>query len=142
MTGWESLAYVLTPLAAWIVAGSLKFVVNSLRAGRPAWEQIGYGGWPSTHAAIVGGTAVLMVLRRGWGSAEAGLAFTLALIVVLDATGLRRHLAEHAKALRRVLGPEASALIRERLAHTWGDVLGGLVVGSLCAVLLQRLLPH
>ena len=27
--------YLITPFAAWLVAGCLKFAINSLRAGRP-----------------------------------------------------------------------------------------------------------
>jgi hypothetical protein len=132
-----ALAYVLAPLVAWVAAGSLKFVVNSLRRRGLAWDQVGYGGWPSTHAAIVGSTVMFIALRQGWGSPEVGVAVTVGLIVVLDATGLRRHVSEHATMLRRLQGHDAPPALKTRLAHTWGEVLAGLVVGGVCAIALD-----
>ena len=34
--------YALTPFLAWLVAGSLKFMINSFKAGRPAFGLIGF----------------------------------------------------------------------------------------------------
>jgi len=48
-----TLSYAITPFTAWLVAGGLKFLVNSIRAGKPAFGLIGYGGFPSNHSAIV-----------------------------------------------------------------------------------------
>ena len=47
------LSYALTPFLAWLVAGVLKFVVNSLRAGKLAFGLIGYGGLPKLRCAFV-----------------------------------------------------------------------------------------
>jgi acid phosphatase family membrane protein YuiD len=41
-------SYLLTPLLAWLTAGSVKFLMNSMRARRLAFDLIGYGGLPST----------------------------------------------------------------------------------------------
>ena len=50
-------SYLLAPFAAWLAAGCLKFAINSLRAGKPAFGLIGYGGMPSNHSAIVSSMA-------------------------------------------------------------------------------------
>ncbi|CAI8825191.1 MULTISPECIES: divergent PAP2 family protein [Methylococcus] len=54
------IACAITPFLAWLTAGTLKFIVNSCRARRLAFGQIGYGGLPSNHSAIVSSTAALI----------------------------------------------------------------------------------
>ena len=92
-------SYLLAPFAAWLAAGCLKFAINSLRAGKPAFGLIGYGGMPSNHSAIVSSMAALTALREGLDSAAFGVALTLAFIVMLDAASLRRQVGRHAQAL-------------------------------------------
>jgi hypothetical protein len=56
-------AYVLTPLLAWLIGGILKFLINSLRANRLAFDLIGYGGLPCNHSAIVSSIATFIALK-------------------------------------------------------------------------------
>jgi acid phosphatase family membrane protein YuiD len=132
-----SWAYVIAPLVGWIVAGSLKFAINSLRSRTPAWGQIGYGGMPSTHATIVSTTAVLIGLKEGWNTAPFAIAGTVALIVMLDAVGLRGHIGSHARALNGLMTGDAPGHpLRERIGHRWSEVAAGAFVGTICALLL------
>ena len=64
------LIYVLTPFIAWLVAGTLKFIVNSVRAGKLAFGMIGYGGLPSNHSAIVSSmaTVIALISLLNWSS--------------------------------------------------------------------------
>ena len=72
------LAYAVTPFLAWLVAGSLKFLINSILAGELAFGRVGYGGLPSNHSAVVSNTAALIALREGLGHPAFGFAVTLA----------------------------------------------------------------
>jgi hypothetical protein len=76
------LSYAVTPLLAWLVAGSLKFAINSVRAGRPAFGLIGYGGLPSNHTTIVASIAALIALREGLDSPVFGLAVAVCFVVI------------------------------------------------------------
>lgn len=136
-------AYVVCPFFAWLCAGSLKFAVNTLRSRSLAWQQIGYGGFPSTHTSIVTATAALVALREGWNTPAFAVAVTLAFIVVLDASSLRRQVGNHATALNRLLrdGNSAQGALRERMGHTKVEVAGGITTGFVCALLLHTLLP-
>ena len=118
-------SYLLAPFAAWLAAGCLKFAINSLRAGKPAFGLIGYGGMPSNHSAIVSSMAALTALREG-----------LAFIVMLDAASLRRQVGRHAQALNE-LRPEEKARLRERMGHTPFEIAGGIAVGCAVAWLLR-----
>lgn len=129
-------SYLLAPFAAWLAAGCLKFAINSLRAGKPAFGLIGYGGMPSNHSAIVSSMAALTALREGLDSAAFGVALTLAFIVMLDAASLRRQVGRHAQALNE-LRPEEKAHLRERMGHTPFEIAGGIAVGCAVAWLLR-----
>ena len=128
----QSALYLITPFAAWLVAGCLKFAINSLRAGRPAFGLIGYGGLPSNHSAIVSSTAALIALREGMAHPAFGVAVTLAFIVMLDANSLRRQIGRHAEAINK-LRPDAEKPLRERMGHTRVEIAAGIITGCLVA---------
>lgn len=134
-----SFAYALAPLCAWLAAGATKFGLNSLRARRLAFDQIGTGGMPSSHSAVVASSAALLALRRGLEDPLFGLALTLLIIVVFDAAGLRRAVGRHAIALNslRSSGPS----LRERIGHSGVEILAGLLVGCAVALALHQALP-
>lgn len=133
------IAYAITPFAAWFVAGSVKFAVNTALAGRDAVKLIGYGGFPSNHSAIVSSMATLVAWREGIGSAAFGIALTLAFIVVMDAASLRRQIGRQAEAINALRPPDAERL-RERIGHRPVEIAGGIVVGMMVAVTVATLL--
>ena len=73
-------SYLITPFLAWLVAGCLKFLINSIKAKQLAFGLIGYGGLPSNHSAIVSSMAALIAFKEGIDTPAFGVAFTLAFI--------------------------------------------------------------
>ena len=123
-------AYALTPFLAWLVAGVLKFAINSIRAGQPAFGLIGCGGLPSNHSAIVSSTAALIAFREGPAHPAFGVAVTLAFIVMLDAGSLRREVGRQAAAINALTaGAKDLQPLRERMGHTHLEIAAGIVVG-------------
>ncbi len=123
-------SYALTPFLAWLVAGVLKFAINSIKAGKLAFGLIGYGGLPSNHSAIVSSMAALIGLKEGIGHPAFGVAITLAFIVILDANSLRRQVGKHAVVINR-LAAEATEHqpLRERMGHSRIEIAAGIAVG-------------
>ena len=132
------LSYLLTPFLAWIVAGGLKFVINSIRAKKLAFGLIGYGGLPSNHSAIVSSIATLIALKEGIGHPAFGVAITLAFIVMLDASSLRRQVGKQAVAINKLaINLNTDHLhLRERMGHTPIEILAGVLTGILVASLM------
>lgn len=126
--------YLITPFFAWLIAGCLKFLINSIKAKKLAFGLIGYGGLPSNHSAIVSSMAALIALKEGINVPAFGVALTLAFIVMLDANSLRRAVGKHAVAINQLAQqhPEIDQL-RERMGHTKIEILAGIVVGILAA---------
>jgi acid phosphatase family membrane protein YuiD len=134
--------YVIAPFTGWFIAGSLKFAINFLRSGRFVWNQLGLGGLPSNHTAVVSSTAVLIGLREGVNTALFAIAVTLAIIVILDALNLRREVGAHAAALNELLRGDAKwRPFREHVGHQRVEVLVGFLVGLSCALLLHAVFP-
>ena len=135
------MAYLLTPLLAWLVAGTSKFMINSIRTKSLAFEQIGYGGLPSNHSAIVSSMAFLIALREGISHPALGIAITIAFIVMLDASSLRRKVGQQAALINRLMdktGEEFKPL-RERMGHTPVEIAAGVGVGFMVAWLMNTI---
>ncbi|MEO3715578.1 divergent PAP2 family protein [Roseateles flavus] len=131
------LSYLVTPFLAWLVAGSLKFLINSIRARRWAFGLIGYGGLPSNHSAIVSSTAVLIALREGLGHPAFGVALTLAFVVMMDARSLRRQVGRQAEAINRLAGEAAGhEPLRTRMGHSGLEIVAGVATGAGVALLV------
>lgn len=123
-------AYLVTPLLAWLVAGILKFTINSFKARQLAFGLIGYGGLPSNHSSIVSSTTALIALREGIGHPAFGVALTLSFIVVLDANSLRQQIGKQAAAINRLNGPSTGhPPLRERMGHSRIEVAAGIATG-------------
>ncbi len=135
-------SYALTPFLAWLVAGVMKFAINSLKAGKPAFGLIGYGGLPSNHSAIVSSMAALIAFKEGVGHPAFGVALTLAFIVMLDANSLRRQVGRHAESINRLSAAAQQNLapLRERMGHTRIEIGAGIAVGIGVAAAVNALL--
>lgn len=131
--------YLMTPFIAWFVAGTLKFLINSLITKKAATHLIGYGGLPSNHSAIVCSMAALIGLREGIGHPAFGVAVTLAFIVMLDASSLRRQVGKQAAALNQLLKLQnpAAPQLRERMGHSVVEILAGVIVGLVVAIAIN-----
>ena len=136
-------AYLMMPFVAWLVAGSSKFVINSIRAKQLAFGLIGYGGMPSNHSAIVSSMVALIAFKEGIEHPAFGVALALAFIVLLDANSLRRQIGKQAEAINRLQQAEQESdakPLRERIGHTKLELLGGIVVGVLAAYVVFKVL--
>lgn len=135
------LSYALTPFLAWLVAGIMKFLINSIKAKQLAFGLVGYGGLPSNHSAIVSSMATLIALKEGIGNPAFGVAVTLAFIVMLDANSLRRQVGKHAVAINKLAdGALDHQSLRERIGHTRLEIAAGVAVGIVVAALVTRLI--
>ena len=134
----KDFSYLITPFLAWIVAGILKFFINSTKARKLAFALIGYGGLPSNHSAIVTSMAVLIALKEGVQSPSLGVAVALAFIVILDASSLRRQVGKHAVAINNLnsIVTENSLFLRERMGHTRTEILAGIITGGVVGYLV------
>lgn len=131
---------LLIPLGAWCVAQALKVVVLSIRDRRLNFSQlITTGGMPSSHAALVCALATAAAIVYGLDSAIFGIAALFALVIMSDATGVRKTVGTQSTMLNRILDelfkgkPEFEQRVRELIGHTIFEVSAGAILGMLLA---------
>jgi acid phosphatase family membrane protein YuiD len=85
---------LLSALIAWATAQVLKVLIELIILKRWNWALLFQaGGMPSSHSAMVSATALSTGLTIGFDSAAFAVASVLAMIVIYDATGVRREAA-------------------------------------------------
>jgi len=133
------MAYLSAPFLAWLVAGTAKFLINSIRAKSLAFEQVGYGGMPSNHSAIVSSMVFLIALREGIAEPAFGIAVTIAFIVMLDASSLRRKVGQQAELINQLMRKTGNEFkpLREKMGHTPTEIAAGVGVGYFVAWLVN-----
>lgn len=126
---------VLSPVIAYLVAGSTKFAINSLRTGSLAFGRIGLGGFPSTHNTITSTCCWVVGASVGFSSIPFLICLAYAIIVTIDSLDLRQKISSHAAALNQM--NKSSPNLRESLGHTPFEVLGGICLGALLGFCLH-----
>ena len=132
--------YAVIPVIAWLVAGTVKFIVNYIRFRREAVTLIGNGGFPSTHTTVISSTVFFIGLSEGINQPIFSLGVAVLMITMFDAMGIRRALGKQAAMINQHIGPhQTTKPLRERQGHTPVEVLGGLIVGFLLAFVFYRM---
>lgn len=135
---------LITSVVAWAIAQGLKLITWAASAGEWNFKRlVEPGGMPSSHSAFVTSLSTAIGMTMGFDSTMFALAFAFAMVVMYDASGVRRAAGKQAKVLnaiiedlnRRELHPER---LRELLGHTPFEVLVGALLGILVAVWRMR----
>ena len=134
---------LLTAIAGWFIAQVLKVPVNYLRERKWNWALFfAAGGMPSSHSALVTSTAMGAGLNYGFNSPIFAVAVALAMIVVYDATGVRRQAGMQAQTINILVEellqghPISEQHLREVRGHTPLEAMGGVLIGLVTATCL------
>jgi len=135
---------LMLALIAMSSAQLFKFIVAWIWYGRADFRRlVGTGGMPSAHSASVTALTIAVGLEAGWGSTLFGATAFFSLVIMYDATGIRRAAGRQAQILNRMLDELKDyhklepVRLKELLGHTPLEVLLGAAYGFLIAVLLH-----
>ncbi|MFZ0533854.1 MAG: divergent PAP2 family protein [Anaerolineales bacterium] len=139
--------YVLiAALIAWGIAQTIKLPLEYLQTHRWNWALlVQAGGMPSSHSALVVGITHGIGLTVGFNSPLFALAFAMSMVVIYDATGIRRQAGKHAEMINAMINdlaagnPLKEEQLREVLGHTPLEALGGILLGLVVAQLTWML---
>ena len=124
-------------ILAWAIAQILKFIVVLISEGRMNWRSmLSSGGMPSSHSSFVCACASSVAYLYGWSYPLFAIAAVVAVVVMYDASNVRRAAGEQAKILNYIMehwtemkpamfGQE----LKELLGHTPLQVLMGALLG-------------
>ena len=131
-----------------IVASLLKLPFYYFIHRRWNWALVfGTGGMPSSHSALIVSTTLAIGLFRGFNQPLFALAVAMSMIVIYDAAGVRRQAGIHAERINMIIKeifegrPLEEKDLKEMLGHSPIEVMGGVIVGILCALFLYLVLP-
>ncbi|HJW91403.1 MAG TPA: divergent PAP2 family protein [Anaerolineales bacterium] len=134
---------LIAGFSAWSLAQIIKVPLFYLTDRELDWTLLlRAGGMPSSHSALVAGTAHAIGLFIGFDTPLFALAVAVAIIVIYDATGIRRQAGKHAEIINAMVRdltsghPLREEQLREVLGHTPLEALGGTLLGLLIAQLL------
>ncbi|MBS6956814.1 MAG: divergent PAP2 family protein [Enterocloster asparagiformis] len=137
---------LVSAVAGWIVAQVLKTMLDFALNRTINWERmVGSGGMPSSHSATVCGLTTAAALRYGVGSFEFAVCFVLSMVVMYDATGVRRETGKQAKLLNSILSENPLKLnaevlqekLKEYVGHTPLQVVAGAILGIGLALMIN-----
>jgi uncharacterized protein len=129
-----------TALISWSLAQALKIPIDLLLHKRMNWALFfAAGGMPSSHSALVTSVALSAGLYHGFDSAIFALAVSIAMVVVYDATGVRRQAGMQAIKINILVEellkghPISQQQLREVIGHTPLEAIGGVLLGFVVA---------
>ena len=134
---------LIAALTAWALAQIVKLPIEYVRTRRWNWALLlRAGGMPSSHSALVAGAPHGIVLTIGFDSPIFAGAVALAMIVIYDATGIRRQAGRHAEIINTMVNDlvEGHPLRQEQLREVLGHSPGEAIVGMLMGVGLAQLI--
>ena len=123
-------------LAACGLAQFSKLLIELLlhRRWRPA-VLVETGGMPSSHSALVAGTAAAIGWEQGLDSPLFALAAAIAFVVMYDASGVRRAAGRIAERVNALPELQQQPPLKTTLGHSRLEVLVGGLLGPLIALL-------
>ncbi len=130
--------YIFKPIIAWIIAQLIKVIIEGWQNKKVDFKRLtGSGGMPSSHAAMA--VALTSSLWKDFGPQEpvVAVASIFTLIVLYDATGVRRAAGEQAAVLNVIIVElkkhsrplQVEERMKELIGHTPLQVLMGALLG-------------
>lgn len=137
----QNYIYLAVPALAWLMSQLLKVLFYAALERRLNVAKLfDVGGMPSSHSSLVVSLATIVGMREGATSPLFAVSLIFALLVMYDATNLRRASGEHAQTLNRIIPellrgklipPYEFRALYETLGHSPLEVLVGSALGFL-----------
>ena len=132
---------------AWTLAQVIKLPLEYLLHHEWNWHLlISAGGMPSSHSALVTAVSVAIGLTQGFNSPIFAVSCVLSLVVIYDATGVRRHAGDQARVINLMIDelltghPLAEKELKEVLGHTPREVVAGIALGIIVGIVVVNLM--
>lgn len=139
---------LVAALTAWMIAQTLKVPLDYIHTKKLNWSLwFRAGGMPSSHSAVIAGATHAIGLYAGFDSPIFALGFVISMIVIYDATGIRRQAGKHAEIINQMITDLASGhplkeeTLREVLGHTPMQAFMGTLLGIVSAQIIWWVWP-
>lgn len=132
-----------TAILSWFVAQIMKVIIVLIIDRRLDFTRLtGSGGMPSSHSSFTVSLAFAAGFLEGFDSVIFGISLAFAIVVMYDASGIRRSAGQQAVILNRIVekfGKEdvsaTGKKLKELLGHTPLEVFAGAILGAIIAII-------
>ncbi|MBI4296594.1 MAG: divergent PAP2 family protein [Chloroflexi bacterium] len=133
---------LLISASAWALAQLIKVILGRIREKHIDWHYfVASGRMPSAHSATTTALATATAWTQGLSSVAFAISAVVALIVMYDATGVRRAVSRQSVILNRIIRElhenrprdEVERNLREFIGHTPTQVFVGAALGMVVA---------
>jgi acid phosphatase family membrane protein YuiD len=129
-------------LFALLIAHILKGLYYFIREKKINFKRFfGAGGMPSSHSTIVAALTTSVGIQTGWDSIATAISIIVSMIVMYDASGVRRAAGRQAATLNKIIdelfeeGEFHQERLKELLGHTPVEVIAGATLGVVIAII-------
>ncbi len=139
---------LVTAVSSWAIAQIAKVFIHWWMTKKlDVMRLFGDGGMPSGHSATVSSLAFLSAMIYGTGSFQFAVTAILAIVVCHDAMGVRLETGKQARVLNEIRqsvdqmwsDEVAEVKLKEMVGHTAYQVIAGVIIGALNAMLMYFL---
>ena len=137
---------IISSASAWILAQIIKVFTGMFKNRRFSLGVLLFanGGMPSSHSACVTALATSSVILYGFGSYQCAISSVFAIIVMIDASGVRYETGEQAKIINKITkelfsgkSEDINTGLKELVGHTPFQVLVGALLGIAVGIALS-----
>lgn len=128
---------------SWAIAQIIKIIIDCIRNKTINLKLItSSGGMPSSHSSFVTALACSVGFEEGFGSTFFAITFVLSMIVMYDASGVRRAAGKQAEVLNIFIsnfekhGIKIDSKLKELLGHSPIEVFAGAILGIVISILM------
>jgi len=128
---------------SWAAAQVIKIIIDCCQSKKvDAALILSSGGMPSSHSSFVTGLSTSIGLLAGFDSYLFSICFVLSMVVMYDASGVRRAAGKQAAVLNILIknaekhGLKIDTKLKELLGHSPIEVLAGAILGIIIAFIV------
>lgn len=133
----------IIPLTVWAIIQVIKLIIDKIKWEKIDFNRLFVSGWfPSVHSGL--STSVLVsVAYIDWiYSTTFAMALVFSILFRYDAANVRYQAWKHAEIINKMRNQLSNVLeieikkskLKERLWHTFGEVIGGIIISALLTI--------
>jgi len=143
LTGLFSNVILRCAFFGWLIAQLLKVPIYYIMDNKLDWRRaLSSGGMPSSHSAAICAATMSIGLIEGFHTSIFGLAFVISIVVMYDASGVRRAAGQHAVILNEIVDVMRAEVeltedrLKEWIGHTPLEVFVGAWLGVITGIVV------
>lgn len=134
--------YIIVPILVWFFIQLFKFLYDLITTKKINFKRIlQAGGMPSSHSGVVVSLTTMIGKSAGINSPLFAVSVIFSLVVMYDATGVRRAAGKQAKLLNKIVetpgltGVQVQERLVEVLGHSPKEVFVGALIGLIVGLI-------